>query len=222
MDDHRVKVSRLSLGQQIADAVRRDIIFGRLEAGTKLTQEGLCEIYGTSRIPVRDALRQLQFEGFLSADGGRHASVVRITRRDIQDTFWLEAMLHGLATRRVAETATADQMGELRVLHQDMVDHSSDPDYASDVNWHFHRRINQLAGSRRISAALKSVASALPRDFLTEIPGWADRANHEHAGILEAMKDRDADAAEKLMQEHIELAGDGFLHYLEANGVDLE
>ena len=75
------KLARARFGSQIAEALRNDILFGRVESGKRLSQVELCERFGTSRMPVRDALRQLTYEGFLIDDGKGHAVVAPVTRR---------------------------------------------------------------------------------------------------------------------------------------------
>lgn len=216
------KLARATLGRQIAEAIRRDIVFGRLEPGTKLAQQQVCERFGTSRMPVRDALRQLQYEGFLTSDDGRHSVVARMSRRDIEDTFLIEGMLHAFAIRRVVQDATEDEVAELVERHEEMVERADDLQAMAELNWHFHRRVNQMARSGKLVAALRTLALSIPRDFVVEFPDWVKRANDEHSQIVAAVTKRDADLAERLMRDHVASAGHDLVAYLELKGVDLE
>lgn len=216
------RLERATLGSQIADAVRRDIIFGRLRPGERLGQYQLCERFGTSRMPVRDALKQLHYEGFLAQDDGRHLVVVRMRRIDIRDTYEIEGMLHGLAARRVTLQADAEALAELREYHEQMRESESALADMAELNWRFHRRINQLAASPKLMAALRSLALQIPRDYLVEFPEWAGRANAEHAEILAALTQRKADEVEQLMRRHVMAAGDDLIAYLEQSGVQLD
>lgn len=216
------RLERATLGSQIADVVRRDIIFGRVRPGERLGQHQLCERFGTSRMPVRDALRQLNYEGFLAADGGRHLVVVRMRREDIRDTYEIEGMLHGLATRRVAQRGDAEAHAELRDFHERMVARERQLTEMADLNWRFHRRINHLAASQKLVAALRSLALQIPRDYLVEFPSWAHRANVEHAAIIDAVTTGRADEAESLMRQHVLAAGEDLIVFLESSGVDLD
>lgn len=217
-----VRLERATLGSQIADVIRREIIFGRLKPGERLGQRDLCERFGTSRMPVRDALRQLMYEGFVASDGGRHLVVLRMRREDIRDTYEIEGMLHGLATRRVATNATPAQQAELRDFHERMLVAPDQLAVMADLNWRFHRRINQLADSQKLIAALRALALQIPRDYLVEFPEWATRANTEHAEILDAVRRRRGPKAESLMRDHVLAAGEDLIRFLESSGVDLD
>jgi DNA-binding GntR family transcriptional regulator len=217
-----VRLERTTLGSQIADFLRREIIFGRLKAGERLGQRELCEQFGTSRMPVRDALRQLMYEGFVAADGGRHLVVLRMRREDIRDTYEIEGMLHGLASRRVATGGTPGDHAELRDFHEQMTAQQDQVAVMADLNWRFHRRINQLAASQKLTAALRALALQIPRDYLVQFPKWAARANDEHAEIMDAIQRRRGPRAESLMREHVLAAGTDLITFLESSGVDLD
>jgi DNA-binding GntR family transcriptional regulator len=98
---------------QIAAVLRRDILFGRLQTGTKRSQQELCNRFGTSRMPVRDALRELSYSGLLTQDDGGHAVVAPLKRTDVLDSFTIEGMLSGLAARKATALATEDQLQAL-------------------------------------------------------------------------------------------------------------
>ena len=222
--DSAADLNRVTLGRQIAEAIRADILFGRIPAGTRLGQQQLCDRFGTSRMPIRDALRQLAYEAFLTSDGRGHSVVAQMSRRDIEDTFVVEAMLHGLAARRVTERVEPEQLAELEALHWEMgaaCDEGEMHRFA-ELNWRFHRRINQLADSPKLVAALKTLAMILPRDFVVEIPEWAAEAHAEHAAIITAMLAGDGEAVEEMVRRHVSAAGSGLVQYLEDHGVDLE
>ena len=65
---------------------------------------------------------------------------------------------------------------------------------------------------------MRTVSLDVPRDYLKELPGWAERANSEHAEIVAAFRARDADRVAELMQRHLERAGANLVEYLESNG----
>lgn len=222
--DGQVKLQRLSLGEQIADVIRRDIIYGRLPAGQRVSQQQLCERYGTSRMPVRDALRHLTLEGFFKDDGSGHSVVAPFSRSDIEDIYLIEGMLHGLAIRRIVERGNPSELAELQDLHKKMVaaEEAGRPDEMADLNWRFHRRINQLARSPKLIAVLRTHSLSIPRDYLLEFPQWIPRANEEHGELLQVMRRGDADLAQEMMKEHVVTSGEGLINYLDFRGVDLD
>lgn len=214
------QVNRSPLGHQIADRIRRDILFARLPPGRPLRQQELCERYGTSRMPVRDALHQLEHQGFVVTTRGGRAEVAAFSREDIEDVFYAEAVLHGRAARRATERATGPDLAELESLHQQMLVTARAGEGAAmaHLNWRFHQHINRMAGSHRLLAAIRSVSVQIPRDFLAELPEQQDLSNRQHAAALEAIMARDPDRAEALLRQHIEDACQQFIGYLESGG----
>lgn len=219
-----VQVERKYLGNQIADALRRDILRGALRPGTKVSQQQLCELYGTSRMPVRDALRTLVQEGLMLAYGGRHVLVAPLSRGDLLDAFMIEGVLTGLAAERASERATGEELDLLENLHHGMLDAADQGEQKQMValNWSFHRNINRLAGSRKLLVSLRQVSLDLPRDYLESVPSWNAQSNREHAEVLAAMRERRHTDARQLMQEHVIASGRGLVAYLEEQGLDLE
>ena len=104
---------RTPLGLQISQEVRRQILFGHLNPlATPLTQQDLCDRFGTSRMPVRDAINMLVMDGLATRPNNRDAVVADITLEDILDAFEVNAHLHALAavraiTRGTPRSATA-------------------------------------------------------------------------------------------------------------------
>jgi len=215
-------LTQVTLGRRVAEAIRGDILFGRLAPGTRLAQQQLCDRFGVSRMPVRDALRQLTFEGYLVHDSGRHCLVATMSRQDIIDTFDVEGMLHGFAARRLTEIASDEELQELHQRHLEMDEAQGDVHKYGALNWHFHRRVNQMSNSRKVVAALKTLAMAMPRDFVVEFPEWVPGSNAEHAEIVKALIKRDGSQGESLMRAHVGRTGVLIAEYLERNGVTLD
>jgi DNA-binding GntR family transcriptional regulator len=209
-------LNRQSLGSQIAHHLREEIVLGRLAAGTPVSQQWLCERYGTSRMPVRDALVKLTAEGLIVTTRGGHSVVAQLTPDDILDVFEIEAIVNGRAARRAAARAQDEDVAELRGLHEAMVEAERDGDLErlTELNWNFHKRINMLSGSAKLIAMLRTVSLNIPQTYLLELPDWASQTNRDHAGIVAALADRDGDAAETLVAEHVRRAGGNLAAYL--------
>lgn len=211
------RLMRASLGRQVAKALRNDILFGHLPAGQILSQEQVCAQFQTSRMPVRDAFRQLLHEGFLLPTKGNQVRVAAFTEVDIEDMFYIEATLHSLATKRATERAAESELEKLADLHEQMMACSAERDVRtmSDLNRLWHQRINYLATSPKLLAALRAVSLNILDVFLLEHPEWIERSNREHAKIMEAMKRRDGESAEQTMFGHVKASG-------EATALDLQ
>lgn len=214
------QLDRSPLGQQIAHRIRRDIFFARLPPGTRLKQQELCDRYGTSRMPVRDALHQLEHEGFIVTTPGGRAHVAEFSREDVEDIFYAEACLHGRAARRATQRVTDDDLHQLELFHEEMLAaaDANDGTIIARSNWRFHECINRLAGSNRLLAAIRTVSLHVPRDFLAEVLDQQDVSNRQHAQALEAIRARDPDRVEAILHQHIMDACDKFLELRETRG----
>lgn len=220
--DPSPRLERTPLGRQIANVIRSDILFGRLKPGERVSQQLLCERYGTSRMPVRDALRQLTYEGFLVGDGSRHTIVASFSRSDLEDIYLIEGMLHALAAGRVAARGDKDQIAEIVGYHERMLAARQQPERMAELNYAFHRRINQMAESPKLLAVLRTHSLSIPKDYIARFPHWAERANEQHADIVAAITAGRAATAERLMKQHVIDAGADLIAYLETHGVALD
>jgi DNA-binding GntR family transcriptional regulator len=214
-------LNRQSLGDQIAHHLREEIVLGRLAPGTPVSQQWLCERYGTSRMPVRDALVKLGAEGLVVPTRGGHTIVAELTPEDIVDVFEIEAIVHGRAARRAAARITDADLAELVELHETMVAAEAVRDLKrlTEFNWRFHKRINALSGSAKLVAMLRTLSLNIPQTYLFELPDWAGQTVREHAGIVAALGDRDGERVEVLAAEHVRGAGGNLARYLAGRGV---
>jgi DNA-binding GntR family transcriptional regulator len=217
------QVQRSLLGTQISDALRRDILLGTIKPGTRLSQEQLCERFGTSRMPVRDGLRILAHEGLLITDSAQHNIVAPLSRADLLDAFWIEGTLAGMAASRASSHASAEDLDNLTGFHHDMLEAVSVKDFTrtAKLNWSLHRAINRLSGSAKLLNAIKSLSLDLPRNYLIEIPEWGAKSNTEHGAIIAAMRTKRHAAVGSLMTDHIMDSGRGLIELLESRGLEL-
>jgi acyl-CoA synthetase (AMP-forming)/AMP-acid ligase II/DNA-binding GntR family transcriptional regulator len=217
-------LQRDPLGNQIADTLRREILLGVLPSGTQVAQQQLCERFGTSRMPVRDALRELVHEGLMTLDSARHIVVAPLSKQDLLDAFTIEGVLTGMAAERASQRASKADLDSLERLHQAMLDAAEQKRQSAmvELNWSFHRKINHMSGSRKLIVALRKVSVDLPRDFLEQVPEWNVTSNTDHARILAAMRARKHKAAGKYMTEHVTQSGRGLVEHLAAHGVQFD
>jgi DNA-binding GntR family transcriptional regulator len=208
-----------SLGSQIAAELRQDIVLGRLRAGSRLSQEKLCGEYGTSRMPVRDALLRLVHEGLVALTPGGHYVVARLTPEDVADAFEIEALAHGRAARRATENATPDDLAELEAMHAQMLEaeHAGDLSLLGSIDWLFHRKINLLARSPKLQAVSRNVSVGIPRAYMTALPEWGARSNAVHGEIVAAMRAREGDRVERLVRRIVEDSGADLVSYIRKN-----
>ena len=141
-------VVRASLSNQVAERLRNDIVNHRILPGARLVQDELCQRYGTSRMPVRDALRQLTHEGILERQG-HQLVVASLGVEDLEEVHSLTAVLHGWAAGQAATVATDAELAELDDICQAGLE-TEDPFEFGRLSMDFHRKINLLAHSQRL------------------------------------------------------------------------
>lgn len=192
------EVLRLSLSEQIATKLRDEIVHGAIPPGTHLVQSQLCERFGTSRIPVRDALQQLSHEGLLVERAGQR-EVAEIGRDELLDAQVVIGVLHAWATRRATELASEEELDELEDLYRPAFE-ATDPLEFSQFVWLCHRKINLLAKSPRLIRTITASEKTVPRIFPVSSGSELDSAKERHRAVLDAMRSRDSAEAERLMR----------------------
>jgi DNA-binding GntR family transcriptional regulator len=187
---------RLNLSQQIADLLRDEIVHGDIPAGTHLVQASLCERFGTSRMPVRDALRQLAQEGLLQEKGGQREVAV-LGEDDLLDAHTIIGVLNGWAARRITEIATDDELKELETLY-DQAAEAAEPLEFSHIIMLWHKRVNLLARSTRLIHTIVALQRTVPRVFPFTVRDDIEEIKSQYRSILEAMVRRDGATTERL------------------------
>jgi DNA-binding GntR family transcriptional regulator len=189
-------ITRSKLSEQIAERLRNDIVHGRIAAGTHLIQDELCDRFGTSRMPVRDALQQLTHEGILELQGLQRV-VVSLGAEELEDVHALIAVLHGWAAGRAAEVASEAELAELAAFC-DSTSKIEDPYEFGRMGMEFHRRINVLARSPRLLRTLANLEQTVPQAMPFTIPNELANAKIGHQAIVSAIQSRDARNAEEV------------------------
>ena len=193
---------RRNLAEDVADHLRDAILTGQLRPGTRIDQDAIAEQLGVSRLPVREALIALDQEGLIRTIPRRGSYVQQLRRDDIADHYQLFGRVAGLAAARAAERITDAELAELDALHAAM-ETSIDPLEQERLNFDFHRIVNQAANSRRVTSILRLLTRSLPSHYFEFVPDWLDQARSQHGEILEAIRRRDADAAQAAMERHL-------------------
>lgn len=196
-----------SLASLVAQEIERLILSGALAAGERLNEQALAARLGVSRGPVREAVRGLERSGLVVAVRNQGSFVRQVSAEEALEIYDLRAAITGLACARLAETATAAQLGELRALVRRMeaARRADAPAAYYAANLAFHDALlAHGAGprARRLYAELGKELHLYRRRALVE-PGNMRESNAEHAAILRAIAARDPAAARAAGEAHI-------------------
>ena len=196
-----------SLRGQVFHAIREDILKGRYKENDELREATLGKELGVSRTPVREALRQLELEGLVKIIPNRGAFVTGITEKDVCDIYMIRSVLEGLCVQMAAEHMTKERIDELEevlVLAEYYLE-KGNMEQLTELDGKFHQILYTASGSRILDHVLsdfhKYVQLARRNSVKTE--SRAQKSLEEHREILEALKENDAEKAERLANTHI-------------------
>ncbi|GAA4322342.1 GntR family transcriptional regulator [Actinomadura luteofluorescens] len=190
--------------------LRADILDGVHPPGARIGEAELAEATGSSRTPVREALRQLEAKGLVEVLPHRGARVPDWTPEDLEEIYDLRMLLEGAAARRAAARVTdadADRMDELCALMEEAVEPGAgqDLDRVAELNAEFHDIVRSAAASGRLVSMLNAVVQ-LPlvmRTFHRYSPADLARSSAHRSEPAAALRGRDGTWAESVMRAHV-------------------
>jgi DNA-binding GntR family transcriptional regulator len=207
----------MSATDHVLDAVRTSILTGRLPAGETLRQEDLAERLGVSRMPVREAIKRLDAEGLVEVLPSRRVRVAGLSRAEIEDIYDMRAALEPLAVRLAVPRLTKAQLRD--AAHAlEAADDEDDAETFGVRNAAFHLALMNPCERPRL---LNEIASLLDLSDRYQRAALRDDAHNalvraEHAALLQAARDGDADEAARLTEAHVRGAGARLLELFEA------
>ena len=188
----------------VKESLRRAILRGDLSGGARLIQADLAAMLNVSTTPVREALRDLATEGLITLDRHRGGVVRELNWSEMEEIRLIRQQLEPLAVRLVVERITDEQLAEADELRQRM---GTERDLGNwvELNTQFHLVFHDSTGVARLASILKGFeeASAV---YVAQAQRWHPEirrhADDEHLALLEAFRERDVEAAARVMRGH--------------------
>jgi DNA-binding GntR family transcriptional regulator len=202
----------------VLDVLRDRIIRGEYAEGAPLRQDALAEDLGVSRIPVREALHQLQAEGLVSFSPHVGAVVSTLSLTEIEELFDLRAMIEPDQLRR-AIACISDENLERAAEILDAYEAAfqrGDVSAWGSLNWQFHSILLAPANRPLTFRLLENLHNQSERYMRVQLSltHGEERANVEHREILATVRRREAKQASRLLTEHIRSAGQALAEFL--------
>ena len=198
-----------TLWEQVRDRLREDILAGRLEPGTELSEVALAREFGTSRGPLREALGRLASEGLVTITPRRGAVVTQLSRQEFIDAYQVREALETLAVRLAVPLMSDAEVARLRELCE-LMERAAREDEVHvffDTNSSFHEALVRGSRNDKLHEVHRMLVGQmvpyLPRSL--ELRGNLQQSVAEHHAILAAIEARDAERAADLLAEHIEV-----------------
>jgi DNA-binding GntR family transcriptional regulator len=212
-------IRRQTLTSMTVDAIRERILRGRYPEGEPLRQDAIGAELGVSRIPVREALRQLEAEGLVTFNPHRGAVVSVLSLKQIGELFELRAEIEGdLIRRAVPQMSTEDFDRADEILDAyEVALHSGQVSVYGALNWQFHSTLYAPA-DRQLTMSIVSRLHHHSDRYLRmqlALTHGETRARQEHRAIAAAARKRDGAKAMRLMRDHILGAGRALVTFLE-------
>jgi DNA-binding GntR family transcriptional regulator len=198
-----------SVGEETTELIRRMILLGDIEPGSRVTQDRLSELVGVSTMPVRESLLRLAAEGLIAALPNRSFRVVELSRRDLQDIYWAHSVLSAELTRRACTNADEELIAQLRSCQDELrrAHAQGAIERMESLNWQFHRTIYRAASGSRLRLFLRTTLRYTPEGLYSRLDSWVDETIRGHERILGAFVAGDADRAGAEAAHHIRTAG---------------
>lgn len=188
----------------VADFIRDAIYRNELRPGEQLQQEELAAKFGISRIPVRDALRQLQGEGLVDLYPNRGAFVSNPGMEELREVFELRILLETYALRLAVPQFSQEQMEACTSLLVQLESIGNRADW-SRVDQEFHAALYAPCGQGRTLGLIENLRGVVNRYYFLYLSpdSYGAECLKEHRRILEACKVQDAGQAVAALEEHL-------------------
>ena len=211
-----------SKNEVVYDVLRQSIIQGEYEPGTRLVIDELSASLGVSQIPIREAMRQLEADGFVTIEPYVGATITEINADFIFEIFALLESMEVTCSRTAARCMTEEELETLANLVDKMDVSAEYPEQWSQDNKQFHLFICQCARTGLILKMMQKVLDHWDRlrlHYLKDVfARRIESAQQEHKQILEAFRTRNPDNVERVMREHNRNSLASYLQYLQSTG----
>ena len=203
----RVEKRFRSLTRLLAEELKTAIITGKLAPGERLSEEKLASSLKVGRVPLREALRRLEAEGYFTILSNNEVVVSKPTMEELQDYYTIASVLEGLAARLAVERAQPEEISRLRELHQLLREAYKEKDVTRyyEINSNFHRFIAEMARNERLYRLVDQMRQEIQKTRILSLhlPQRLDYSMREHDQILDAFLKKNPELAEATVVRHL-------------------
>ncbi|GAB3261254.1 GntR family transcriptional regulator [Kineosporia babensis] len=196
--------------ERVTEALRQDVLTGVLAPGSRLTEAALAERYGTSRVPVREAVRALAADGFLELRPNAGATVAAVPVDDLADLYAVRRVAEGITASRCAQRVAAGRAEGLVAELSGIVDAGFEalaqdrPAEGARLNAEFHAAVARGSQAQSMTMVLRRVSERIQWAYSTTVAQQGKRAWTEHRQIVVAIAAGNEVRAGQAMERHIE------------------
>ena len=193
-----------SVSEIIVKYIREAIISGNIQEGEIIRQDQIAQLFNVSKIPVREALKQLEVEGFVEFRKNRGAMVSHISLEELEQFFEIRLLLETQLIRLAIPRMTEDTFSLADQICNKFVN-TMDSKHWTSLNWELHACLYEPAQRAYMLKLVRTIYNKLER-YLRMQMSFAlekNRANDEHRELIQACRDKNIDLSISLIEEHI-------------------
>ncbi len=228
-----------SLADEIAFRLQRKILKGDYQPGSRLVQDELCQTFGVSRTPIREALRKLQAQHLVEVIPNRGAKVRVFDKSELVEVYTIRAELEGFGCELAAAQLTPRIRARLKEIQDNLAadvsrfarkevgpdDEARFNSVFNETNLEFHRTIHEAAGNAHLVRMVANLQQFFPKDYIwqavhSSLREFLELNVEEHERVLNYLDAGDAAGARREMKRHVLHAGSRLVNYLENKHLD--
>ena len=213
-------IRRQSAPHAVAQSLRARILGGEFKDGAQIRQEAIAAEYAVSRMPIREALRQLEAEGLVSLRPHRGAVVTSLSAEDIAELFDLRILIEPeIFQLAIPRTTVADiEQSETALARLEHAYRNHETQTWGLLNWEYHRSLYVPSGRHQTLSILQAVNYQTDRYVRLQLilTSAIERAEADHKELLRLVRTKETKAAGTFLARHIEDAKDALLAAMQA------
>ncbi len=197
---------RATLQFKVTTKLRELILKGQFSMGERLMQEEWASKLGVSRMPIREALRQLEVEGLVVIEPRKGAIVTPISTEDIEEIYQLRALLEGQAAEMAVNYLDVEDFEELETLYDKMIGlngSEQEIEMYMSLNERFHGILIEACPWRRTKGFIETLWKGIPSYTPSLLPDHFQASQKEHELMVAFAKQRDGEKLRDITEKHI-------------------
>lgn len=214
------KIQHRNLYREVADRIRVLIEHGDLVPGERISEKDLCEKFGVSRTPLREALKVLASEGLVELLPNRGARVMQLTLKMVKDTYDLMGALEGLSGELACEHISDAGIEEISALHERMLGHFRKKELQEyfSVNQQIHESLLAASNNEVLREMYNNLSHRVKRVRYSKkmTDSYWQEAVEDHENMIKALRQRDGRLLGQILRDHL----CNKLHVASLSGID--
>lgn len=189
----------------IAEALKEDILRGKIQGGVQLKQEEIAKRFDVSFIPIREAIIQLEAQGLVQCIRNKGAIVTELSITEMEQVFKLRSILESGAIRQAIPNMEDEHFNKAEYLIKQM-ENEKDPYRWSRLNWLFHEVLYTPTQNDKLMGVIENLFVSIQRYtvLLLTVSDNGQRAYNDHLSIIEACKSGNINNAALFVDNHID------------------